>query len=112
MFSLSFIEGSKSAEGAKKPQANLDRAVQFEGGPNPLGHRHFFRLRFRRASVVLPSPFSWFTPERKDSSLSASGSVASVKDSLRIYFLNSFTIVNTVRHKMERVNNNNYYMAD
>ena len=39
MFSLSFVEGSKSAEGVKRPLADMDRGFQIEGGPNPLGHR-------------------------------------------------------------------------
>ena len=34
MFSLSFVGGSKSAEGGPYPLTDLDR-----GGPNPLGHR-------------------------------------------------------------------------
>ena len=38
MFSLSFVEGSKSAE---NPLADLDRGVQILGGPNPLGHPAF-----------------------------------------------------------------------
>ena len=35
MFLLSFVKGSKSAEGGKNPLADMD-----PGGPNPLGHRH------------------------------------------------------------------------
>ena len=34
------LKGSKSAEGSPYPLADLDRGVQFQGGPNPLGHRH------------------------------------------------------------------------
>ena len=35
MFLLSFVKGSKSAEGGPNPLADMDR-----GSPNPLGHRH------------------------------------------------------------------------
>ena len=34
MFLLSFVKGSKSAEGSKNPLADMG-----PGGPNPLGHR-------------------------------------------------------------------------
>ena len=34
MFLLSFVKGSKSAEGGPNPLVDMDR-----GGPNPLGHR-------------------------------------------------------------------------
>ena len=34
MFLLSFVKGSKSAEGGPNPLADMD-----PGGPNPLGHR-------------------------------------------------------------------------
>ena len=59
MFLLSFVKGSKSAEGGKNPladmdpggpnpPADMDRGVQFEGGPNPLGHQQisFFKMVF------------------------------------------------------------------
>ena len=39
MFLLSFVKGSKSAEGGKNPLADMDPR-----GPNPLGHRHFSLL--------------------------------------------------------------------
>ena len=36
MFLLSFVKGSKSAEGGPNPLADMD-----PGGPNPLGHRYW-----------------------------------------------------------------------
>ena len=44
MFSLGFIEGSKSAEGVCKS----------EGVPNPLGHRHLFEVQ-RLFELILGS---------------------------------------------------------
>ena len=38
MFSLSFVGGSKSAEGGPYPLTDLNRGLNL-GGPNPLGHR-------------------------------------------------------------------------
>ena len=45
MFLLSFVKGSKSAEGGPNPLADMDR-----GGPNPLGHR---QKQFIRSSLLL-----------------------------------------------------------
>ena len=36
MFLLSFVKGSKCAEGGKNPLVDMD-----PGGPNPLGHRQW-----------------------------------------------------------------------
>ena len=40
MFLLSFVKGSKSAEGDNNPLADMD-----PGGPNPLGHRKNWKMQ-------------------------------------------------------------------
>ena len=62
MFSLSFVGGSKSAEGGPNPLADLNGggggpyplADLDRGGPNPLGYRHSHRsitLRYGKAPI-------------------------------------------------------------
>ena len=50
IFLLSFVKGSKAAEGGKNPLADMD-----PGGPNPLGHR-FASSFFRFFAFDLASP--------------------------------------------------------
>ena len=61
MFLLSFVKGSKSAEGGKNPLADMDRGGTYgsisasgfgPGGPNPLGHWRQF------AGLYTPLPLT------------------------------------------------------
>ena len=56
MFLLSFVKGSKSAEGGPNPLADLDR-----GGPNPLGHRRQMWVEYV-GSLLSTERFSPGTP--------------------------------------------------
>ena len=74
MFSLSFVGGSKSAEGGPNsladldrggpyPLADLDRESKSAGGPNPLWHR--YSRREIRAEIPKATPIFAFHESSK-----------------------------------------------
>ena len=53
IFLLSFVKGSKSAEGGKNPLADMD-----PGGPNPLGHRQARNFTTKVSKILDLKSFS------------------------------------------------------